>query len=176
MEVSLGILCCSRKRIEHCMYRWWPEYGLCRFGKRRKAKVREQEGIVERYCFGYTDFRHSRYLAIVHVSTCIANTMVFRTPRAFVVNIEFREKCVSGHGQTAHQQQGTVTCAAVTETEQQLAPFPDGGHPPAAVIFDLDGTLTETELLKVCLSQDEPNTIIWSSLLVQPASLSMTSP
>lgn len=30
-----------------------------------------------------------------------------------------------------------------------LAPFPDGGHPPDAVIFDLDGTLTETELLKV---------------------------
>ena len=35
------------------------------------------------------------------------------------------------------------------EGSTTLAPFPDGGNPPDAVIFDLDGTLTETELLKV---------------------------
>ena len=38
------------------------------------------------------------------------------------------------------------------EGSATLAPFPDGGNPPDAVIFDLDGTLTETELLKVPLS------------------------
>ena len=47
--------------------------------------------------------------------------------------------------------------AIATETPPQLAPFPDGGHPPDAIVFDLDGTLTETELLKVstsCISGD----------------------
>lgn len=40
---------------------------------------------------------------------------------------------------------------ATTEApvEESLDPFPVSGHPPDAVIFDLDGTLTETELLKV---------------------------
>jgi len=41
-----------------------------------------------------------------------------------------------------------ATCTVAGEESATLAPFPDGGNPPDAVIFDLDGTLTETELLK----------------------------
>ncbi len=48
------------------------------------------------------------------------------------------------------------------EESAKLAPFPDGGNPPSAVIFDLDGTLTETELLKV--PRHTPTTPVYTYL------------
>lgn len=45
----------------------------------------------------------------------------------------------------------------MANAERDILPaFPDAGHPPEALISDLDGTLTETELLKVSLFSLEP--------------------
>ena len=43
----------------------------------------------------------------------------------------------------------TLQPSDIVPAMQHLKTFPHGGCPPAAIIFDLDGTLTETELLKV---------------------------
>ena len=55
------------------------------------------------------------------------------------------------------QRRGFLAHATPAVVKSQALPFPDGGHPPAALISDLDGTLTETELLKVCSSEIERN-------------------
>lgn len=51
-------------------------------------------------------------------------------------------------GPQAVQRAYAVSSMAETASTP-LPPFPDGGQRPRALISDLDGTLTETELLKV---------------------------